>query len=164
MDSIWWIIIVLVVAAIFFVRLFIRKSLAEAKISSAEHAALQIVESAKKEAEALKKETVLEAKDEVHKIRAEAEKTLVSAGMKFNGRSADCCKRKSRWIKIESLERKEEQVANKEKRIEETQQRNRCHLQETNDRTGAHLQSDDGGCPRLFSVMLSRKFVMKPLR
>ena len=123
MDSIWWIIIVLVVAAIFFgFGYFIRKSLAEAKISSAEHAALQIVESAKKEAEALKKETVLEAKDEVHKIRAEAEKTLVSAGMKFNGRSADCCKRKSRWIKIESLERKEEQVANKEKRIEETQQ------------------------------------------
>ncbi|WP_436756433.1 Rnase Y domain-containing protein, partial [Streptomyces sp. URMC 124] len=68
-------IIVLVVAAIFFgFGYFIRKSLAEAKISSAEHAALQIIESAKKEAEALKKETVLEAKDEVHRIRAEAEK------------------------------------------------------------------------------------------
>lgn len=54
----------------------VRKSLAEAKISSAETAARNIVEQAHKEAEALKKETVLEAKDEVHKLRTDAEKEL----------------------------------------------------------------------------------------
>lgn len=94
--------IVLVVAALvigFGVGYFIRKSLAEAKISSAEQAAVQIVENAKKEAEAQKKETVLEAKDEIHRIRAEAEKTLVNVGTKFNDKKDDCCKKKSRWIK-----------------------------------------------------------------
>ena len=55
---------------------FIRKSLAEAKISSAEQAAVQIMEGAKKEAESLKKETVVEAKDEVHRLRTEAEKDI----------------------------------------------------------------------------------------
>lgn len=54
----------------------VRKSLAEAKISSAETAAKNIIEQAHKEAEALKKETVLEAKDEVHKLRTDAEKEL----------------------------------------------------------------------------------------
>ncbi|HBI02550.1 MAG TPA: ribonuclease Y [Paenibacillaceae bacterium] len=54
----------------------VRKSLAEAKISSAETAAKNIVEQAHKDAEALKKETVLEAKDEVHKLRTDAEKEL----------------------------------------------------------------------------------------
>ncbi|RXT15187.1 ribonuclease Y [Ammoniphilus sp. CFH 90114] len=52
----------------------IRKSIAEAKISSAEEAAKQILDQAGKEAEALKKEKILEAKDEVHKVRTEAEK------------------------------------------------------------------------------------------
>lgn len=54
----------------------VRKSLAEAKISSAETAAQNIVEQAHKDAEALKKETVLEAKDEVHKLRTDAEKEM----------------------------------------------------------------------------------------
>ena len=72
-----WILIVLVVGAITFgIGYFVRKSIAEAKISSAEQAAVQIVEQAKKEADALKKETVLEAKDEIHKLRSEADKDI----------------------------------------------------------------------------------------
>lgn len=55
---------------------FVRKSLAEAKISSAEQAAKQIIEEAEKQAGALKKEKLLEAKDEVYKMRAEAEKEI----------------------------------------------------------------------------------------
>ena len=55
---------------------FIRKSLAEAKISSAEEAARRIMDDAAKEAEALKKEAVLEAKDEIHKLRTEAERDI----------------------------------------------------------------------------------------
>ncbi|MGO4373239.1 Rnase Y domain-containing protein, partial [Paenibacillus sp. MCAF20] len=77
MHNAYWILICLFVGAIFFViGYFIRKSIAEAKISSAEQAAVQIVENAKKEAEAQKKETVLEAKDEVHKLRSEAERDI----------------------------------------------------------------------------------------
>ncbi|MDF2660795.1 MAG: ribonuclease [Paenibacillus sp.] len=77
MDIVITIVIALVVGAICFgIGYFIRKSLAEAKISSAEEAARQLIEAAKKEAEAQKKEAVLEAKDEIHKLRAEAEKDI----------------------------------------------------------------------------------------
>lgn len=101
---------------------FIRKSLAEAKISSAEAAASQIVENAKKEADALKKETVLEAKDEVHRIRSEAEKDIRERRNEAQRQERRLLQKEETLDKkIESLERKEEQVANKEKRIEETQ-------------------------------------------
>ncbi|WP_058304661.1 ribonuclease Y [Gorillibacterium timonense] len=101
---------------------FIRKSLAEAKISSAERAAELIVEQAKKDADALKKETVLEAKDEIHKLRTEAEKEI-------RERRNETARQERRLLqkeesldkKHDSLERKEEQMANKEKRIDETQ-------------------------------------------
>jgi len=101
---------------------FIRKSLAEAKISSAEVAAAQIKENAIKEAEALRKETVLEAKDEVHKLRTEAEKDIRERRNEILRQERRLLqKEESLDKKLESLERKEEQIANKEKRIEETQ-------------------------------------------
>jgi ribonucrease Y len=123
LDTWVWIIIVLVVGFVFlWIGYFIRKSLAEAKISSAEIAAVQIRETALKEAEALKKETVLEAKDEVYKLRTEAEKDIRERRNEMGRQERRLLqKEESLDKKIESLERKEEQVANKEKRIEETQ-------------------------------------------
>jgi ribonuclease Y len=101
---------------------FIRKSLAEAKISSAEQAALQIMEGAKKEAESLKKETVVEAKDEVHRLRNEAEKDIRERRNEIQRQERRLLqKEESLDKKLESLERKEEQVTSKEKRIEDTQ-------------------------------------------
>jgi len=122
MTFIWIAIILVVGAACLGIGYFIRKSLAEAKISSAEEAAEQIREAAKKEAEALKKETVLEAKDEVHKIRSEAEKDIRERRNEIQRQERRLLqKEESLDKKLESLERKEEQVANKEKRIEDTQ-------------------------------------------
>ncbi|MEW9697644.1 ribonuclease Y [Paenibacillus sp. SI8] len=122
MTIIWIAIILIVGAACLGIGYFIRKSLAEAKISSAETAAEQIRESAKKEAEALKKETVLEAKDEVHKLRSEAEKDIRERRNEIQRQERRLLqKEESLDKKLESLERKEEQVANKEKRIEDTQ-------------------------------------------
>jgi len=54
----------------------IRKSIAEAKISSAEALAKQIVEEAHRNADASKKEALLEAKEENHKLRQQAEDEL----------------------------------------------------------------------------------------
>lgn len=98
---------------------FIRKSLAEAKISSAETAAQQIVENAKKDAEALKKETVLEAKDEVHKLRSEAERDIRERRNE-NQRLERRILQKEETLdkKIEQLERKEDQLSEKERQIE----------------------------------------------
>jgi ribonuclease Y len=100
----------------------IRKSIAEAKISSAEQAAEQIIEGAKKEADALKKETVVEAKDEVHRLRTEAEKDIRERRNEIQRQERRLLQKEETLDKkIDSLERKDEQVANKEKRIEETQ-------------------------------------------
>lgn len=52
----------------------LRKYLAEAKIASAEEAAKRIFEETQKEAEAIKREAILEAKEEIHTIRTEAER------------------------------------------------------------------------------------------
>lgn len=119
-----WLPIVLVVGAVFFgIGYWVRKSIAEAKISSAELAAEQIMENARKEADALKKETILEAKDEVHKLRAEAERETRERRNELQ-RIERRLQQKEESLdrKLEALERKEEQVANKEKRIEETQE------------------------------------------
>jgi ribonuclease Y len=123
MEIAIWIAIVLVVGLVCLgIGYFIRKSLAEAKISSAEQAADQIREAAKKEAEALKKETVVEAKDEVHRLRTEAEKDIRERRNETQRQERRLLqKEESLDKKLESLERKEEQVANKEKRIEDTQ-------------------------------------------
>ncbi len=119
-----WITISLVVGVLagFGIGYFIRKSLAEAKISSAEQAADQILRNATKEAEALKKETVLEAKDEVHKLRTEAEKDIRERRSEFARQERRLLQKEETLDKkMESLERKEEKISNKEKRIEETQ-------------------------------------------
>lgn len=52
----------------------LRKYLAEARIASAEEAAKRILEESEKEAEARKREVILEAKEEIHLMRNEAER------------------------------------------------------------------------------------------
>jgi ribonuclease Y len=124
MDDLIWISILFVVGALFFgIGYFVRKSIAEAKISSAEKAAAQIVENARKEAEAIRKETVLEAKDEAHKLRSEAERDIRERRNEILRQERRLLqKEESLDRKLEALERKEEQIANKEKRIDEIQE------------------------------------------
>ena len=55
---------------------WIRKKLAEAKIASAEEAARKILDDAQHSADARKKESLIEAKEEIHRFRAEAEREL----------------------------------------------------------------------------------------
>ncbi|WP_422387399.1 ribonuclease Y [Alkalicoccus halolimnae] len=102
---------------VFFVGYFVRKSIAEAKISSAEMLARQTVEDAKREAESSKKEAVLEAKDEAHKIRLEAEQEL-------RDRRNDIQKQENRLVqKEEVLDRKSETLDKKENALEVREQK-----------------------------------------
>ena len=55
---------------------FVHKSIADAKVAGAKNAAEQILEDAKRDADSLKKEALLEAKDEIHKLRTEAEREV----------------------------------------------------------------------------------------
>lgn len=72
-----WIVVVLVAALVCGVGgFFLRKLLAEARIASAEEAARNIVEEAKRQAEAHKREARVELKDELHQLRVQAEKEI----------------------------------------------------------------------------------------
>lgn len=100
---------------------FTRKSLAEAKIHSAEEQAKKIIDEAEKEAEARKREAVLEAKEEVLKQRNEMEK-------EYKERKQELQRLEKRLVqkeelldkKVESVERKEEALQRKKAEVEET--------------------------------------------
>lgn len=106
---------------------FLRRSIAEAKLSSAEHAAQQIVEDGKREAEAAKKEALLEAKDEIHNLRVEAENEIRERRTELQKQEnrlvqkEEVLDRKSETLdkKEESVDKKEDSLAKKERQIEE---------------------------------------------
>ena len=96
-----------------------RKKVAEAAIGSATEEAARIVNNAMTEAEQKKKETILEAKDEIHKLRSETEQDL-------RERRAEVQRQERRLIqkeesldkKIENQEKKEEALAQRVKDLE----------------------------------------------
>ncbi|MFZ3580437.1 ribonuclease Y [Virgibacillus sp. DJP39] len=90
----------------------IRKSIAEAKISSAEKLAKQIVDEAHRNADASKKEALLEAKDENHKLRQQTEQDL-------RERRNETQKQETRLMhKEENLDRKSETLDKRELSLE----------------------------------------------
>ncbi|HZH58247.1 MAG TPA: ribonuclease Y [Metabacillus sp.] len=91
---------------------FVRKSIAEAKIAGATSAAEQILEDAKRDAEATKKEALLEAKDEIHKLRTDAEQEV-------RERRNELQKQENRLLqKEENLDRKDESLDKREVMLE----------------------------------------------
>ncbi|AZV47685.1 MULTISPECIES: ribonuclease Y [Bacillus] len=91
---------------------YVRKTIAEAKIAGARGAAEQILEDAKRDAEALKKEALLEAKDEIHKLRIDAEQEV-------RERRNELQKQENRLLqKEENLDRKHEGIDKREAMLE----------------------------------------------
>lgn len=99
-----------------FVGYLIRKSIAEAKISSAETLAKQIVEEAHRNAEAAKKEAILEARDENHKLRQQTEAELQERRLELQAQESRLLQ------KEESLERKGEIQDKRDLLLEEKEQ------------------------------------------
>ena len=97
-----------------------RRKTAEFTIGSAEQEAKRIVSEAIKNAEAKKKEAVLEGKDEIHRLRNESEKELNDRRKEVQ-RQERRIQQKEETLdkKIESLENKEEVLNNKIKQAEE---------------------------------------------
>ncbi len=96
----------------------IRKFLAEARITSAEEAAKQIIEQAKSEALAFKREKTLEAKEEMHRLRNELEKENRERRSEFQ--------RMERRLmqKEESLDRKNINIEKKEEELKKKEEDN----------------------------------------
>jgi len=91
---------------------FVRKSIAEAKINGATNAANQIIEEAKRQSETIKKEALLEAKDDIYKLRSNAENEI-------RERRNELQKQENRLMqKEENLDRKDEGIAKRELALE----------------------------------------------
>ncbi|MGG1685252.1 ribonuclease Y [Pseudalkalibacillus sp. NRS-1564] len=105
----------------------VRKMIAEAKISSAEMEAQRIIKEGKNDAEALKKEAMLEAKDENHNLRVEAEREIRERRNELQKQEnrlvqkEEVLDRKSETLdkKEDSLERREDSLTKKQRQIEE---------------------------------------------
>lgn len=118
------ILILLVTAFLtFVVGYFVRKSIAEKEILSAEFKAKEIIAEATKSAESVKKEKVLEAKEEALQIRKEIDRET-------KDRRAELQKLERRYLqkeealdkKVLTLETKEEKLAQKQKLVEDKEQ------------------------------------------
>lgn len=96
---------------------FIRKMIAEAKISSAENAAKKIMEEAEQDAKALKREKQLEAKEEAHKLRTEFERESKERRNELQRLERRLMqKEESLDRKINNAERREEDLKAKEEK------------------------------------------------
>ena len=96
-----------------------RKKSAEATIGSAEAEAERILKEANASAESRKKETLLEAKDEIHRLRNESERELKERRNEVVRQERRLQqKEESLDHKIENYEAKEEAIAKKQKEID----------------------------------------------
>ncbi|HOB87076.1 MAG TPA: Rnase Y domain-containing protein, partial [Bacillota bacterium] len=98
---------------------FIRKYIAEARIVSAEEAAKKIIEEANSEAQAIKREKRLEAKEEVHRLRHELDKEI-----KERRNELQRIERRLQQ-KEESLDRKTSYIERKEEELRRKEEENR---------------------------------------
>ncbi|QOY34545.1 ribonuclease Y [Anaerobacillus isosaccharinicus] len=141
----------------------VRKSIAEAKISSAEHAANQIIEESKREADRLKKETVLEGKDEIHKLRQDAERDV-------RERRNEIQKQENRLVqKEEILDRKSETLDKKEESLEKREEaltKKQRHIEEMDSKVEELLQKQQAELERIsgFTREEAREIIMKDVK
>ena len=113
-------------AVAFLLGFFLRKSVAEARIQSAEVAARKIVEEAAREAEAQKREAVVEAKDEAFRLKREAEREI-----------------REQRAEIQRLERRlVQREENLERRGEVQEKRERLIAQKEQEVAGAREEAD----------------------
>jgi ribonuclease Y len=120
------VIVIAVVAAIVGVAVgyIIRKQTAESKIGSAESAAKNMLDDAEKQAQAVKREKILEAKEEVHKLRKDFEQESRERRAEFQRSERRLVqKEESLDKKTVYMEKKEEDFKKKEAEITEVQQK-----------------------------------------
>ena len=107
-------------AAAFFIGVAYRKKTAETEIGSAEDQAKRIVNEAYKSAEAKKKELLIEAKEEVHKLRTAAERDIKDRRTEVSRQERRIQqKEESLDRKLDNLEKKEESIQQKHLQVEE---------------------------------------------
>ncbi|MGI5825472.1 MAG: ribonuclease Y [Bacillota bacterium] len=113
MSPVLYYVIFVVVGLIagYFIGSFMYKKITEAKMGAAKDSVQQILDDAKKSADAKKREALLEAKEEIHKLRSEADKDIKE-------RRNEVSKMERRMLqKEESLDKKIDNVERKEAKL-----------------------------------------------
>ncbi|WP_186577401.1 ribonuclease Y [Aquibacillus kalidii] len=124
----------------------IRKSIAEKKISSAEDLAKQIVEEGHRNAEVAKKEALLEAKDENHKLRQQADQELRERRMEIQKQETRLMQKEENLDrKDETLDKRELMLEKKESSLAEKQQQ----IEEMESKVGAMLSEQQTELERI---------------
>ena len=99
-----------------------RRNIAEAKIANAEEAVKKMIGDAQKRAETIKKETVLEAKEEAYRIKNENEKELRERRNELQRNERRLLQREETLDKkIDGIEQREQQLNQKIKEAENTE-------------------------------------------
>lgn len=97
-----------------------RKKIAEAEIGSAEEQAKKILNDAIKDADTKKKETIIEAKEEIHKLRADADREIKERSFEISRQERRIVQKEETLDKkIDNIENKEELLQKKLKNAEE---------------------------------------------
>ena len=97
-----------------------RKKVAEAEIGSAEEEAKKIVNDALRDADTKRKETIIEAKDEIHKLRTDADREIKERRAEVSRQERRIAqKEESLDKKMDNLESKENQLQQKLKSAED---------------------------------------------
>ena len=132
---------VLVAAVSLGIGYLVRKFIAEAKITSAEEAAKRILLEAEKEGEAKKREALLEAKEEIHRLRAEQDRENRERRNELSQQERRLVQKEEVLDrKLEGVERREEQIARQRTQLESMQQ----ELEETLNKQRAELERISG--------------------
>ncbi|HCX78249.1 MAG TPA: ribonuclease Y, partial [Firmicutes bacterium] len=102
----------------------VRKMLAEAKIASAEEAAKKLIADAIKEADSKKRETILEAKEDIHRLRTELDNEIKERRQEQQ-RVDKRLNQKEETLdrKLETVEKKDETLRLKETELGEMEQK-----------------------------------------
>ena len=150
MSSTVWILISILLATVgAVVGFFVRKSIAEAKINGAANEAKRILDEANRDAEALKKEALLEAKDEIHTLRTEAE-------LEIRERRSELQKQENRLMqKEENLDRKDETLDKREQQLEKKEESlvaKQQHIEELESKVGELVQKQQTELERISNL------------
>lgn len=119
MNGLWWVLFVLGVGGAFYGGTVVRRRLDEAVTGSARERAKQLLEDAEREAEGLRKEAVLEAKEEIHRLRSELDRETRERRSELQRLERRMLQKEETLDrKTEQLERREETFSRKEKELE----------------------------------------------
>ncbi|MEG0969850.1 MAG: ribonuclease Y [Acidaminococcaceae bacterium] len=100
----------------------VRKNIAEGKIATAEETAIRIVQDAEKTGEAKRKEALLEAKEEIHRLRSDMERENKERRSELQRSERRLVQKEENLDKkLDSYEKKEEHLITQETKLRDSQ-------------------------------------------